>query len=126
MLAKIQSATVVGIEGRLVDVECDVSSGAPTFDTIGLPELAVREARVRVRSAIRHSELPFPKTRVIVNLAPADLRKEGTGYDLPVALGILTASGVLPLDALQGWLVIGELSLTGAIRPVSGVLPPRR
>ena len=122
MLAKVLSAALAGVDARPVEVECDVSGGFPSFDTVGLPELSVREARVRVRSAIRHAELPFPKTRVIVNLAPADLRKEGTCYDLPVALAVLAASGVLPHEALQDWVVIGELALTGSVRSVPGVL----
>ena len=99
-----------------------MTGGFPSFDTVGLAELTVREARVRVRSAIRHSALPFPKTRVVVNLAPADLRKDGTSFDLPVALAVLQADGAIPMDALDGWAVLGELSLTGAVRPVCGVL----
>jgi len=122
MLAKIFSASVIGVQARTVDVECDVSPGVPSFDTVGLPEMSVREARVRVRSAIRHSGLPFPFTRVTVNLAPADLRKEGTSFDLPVALAVLIAQGVLAQELLTGWMVIGELSLDGAVRPVCGTL----
>lgn len=122
MLARVFSAAVVGVDARVVEVECDVSSGHPSFDTVGLPELSVREARVRVRSAIRHADLPFPRTRVTMNLAPADLRKEGTCYDLPVALAVLVADRSLPADCMDGWVVVGELSLTGAIRPVCGVL----
>ena len=122
MLSKVLSAAIVGIDAQLVEVESDVTGGFPSFDTIGLAELTVREARVRVRSAIRHSDLPFPNTRVVVNLSPADLRKDGTSFDLAVALAVLMADGVLPVDALDGWLVIGELSLTGTVRPVAGVL----
>ncbi len=122
MLAKVVGAAVLGVDAQPVDVECDVTGGFPSFDTVGLAELTVREARVRVRSAIRHSSLNFPKTRVVVNLAPADLRKDGTSFDLPVALAVLQAAGEVPLDALQGWVVLGELSLTGAVRPVCGVL----
>lgn len=122
MLAKVVSAAVLGVDAQPVDVECDVTGGFPSFDTVGLAELTVREARVRVRSAIRHSALPFPKTRVVVNLAPADVRKEGTMFDLPVALAVLQADGAIPLDCLEGWVVLGELSLTGAVRPVCGVL----
>ena len=122
MLARVLSAALVGVDAVPIDVECDVTGGFPSFDTIGLAELTVREARVRVRSAIRHSNLPFPKTRVVVNLAPADLRKDGTSFDLAVALAVLMADGVLPVDAFDGWLVIGELSLTGSVRPVPGVL----
>ena len=122
MLAKVLSAAVVGVDAVPIDVECDVTGGFPSFDVVGLTELTVREARVRVRSAIRHSNLPFPKTRVVVNLSPADLRKDGTAFDLAVALAVLIADGVLPSDALDGWMVIGELSLTGSVRPVPGVL----
>ena len=122
MLARVLSAALVGVDAVPIDVECDVTGGFPSFDTIGLAELTVREARVRVRSAIRHSNLPFPKTRVVVNLAPADLRKDGTSFDLAVALAVLMADGVLPANALDGWSVVGELSLTGTVRPVPGVL----
>ena len=122
MLAKVLSAAVIGVDAQPVEVECDVTGGFPSFDTVGLAELTVREARVRVRSAIRHSSLPFPKTRVVVNLAPADLRKDGTSFDLPVAMAVLAADGAIPLQSLDGWVVLGELSLTGAVRPVCGVL----
>ncbi len=122
MLAKVASAALVGVDARPVEVEVKVQGAFPGFHTVGLPELSVREARVRVRSAIRHSGIRFPARQIIVNLAPADLRKEGTYYDLPVALGILACCEVLDQDALDGWVVIGELSLAGEIRPVRGVL----
>lgn len=122
MLARVCSAAVIGVDARQVDVECDVAGGMPAFDTVGLAELAVREARVRVRSAIRHAGLPFPEGRVTVNMAPADLRKDGTSFDLALALAILAADGRIAEGELRGWLVVGELSLTGAIRPVCGVL----
>lgn len=122
MLAKVLSAAVVGVDAQPVDVECDVTMGFPSFDTVGLAELTVREARVRVRSAIRHSSLRFPTARVVVNLAPADLRKDGTSFDLPVALAVLAADGTIPMQSLEGWVVLGELSLTGAVRPICGVL----
>lgn len=122
MLAKVSSAAVVGVQARHVDVECDVGGGLPSFDTVGLAELAVREARVRVRSAIRHTQLPFPDGRVTINMAPADLRKDGTSFDLAMALAILCGHGTIEPAALHGWLVVGELSLTGAVRPVCGVL----
>ena len=122
MTSMVRSAALVGVDAVPIDVEADVTGGFPSFDVVGLTELTVREARVRVRSAIRHSDLPFPKTRVVANLAPADLRKDGTAYDLAVALAVLKADGVLPVDALDGWLVVGELSLTGTVRPVPGVL----
>lgn len=122
MLARVASAALVGVDARLVDVELTVTGSFPSFDTVGLPEQSVREARVRVRSAIRQSELPFPKKRVIVNLAPADLRKDGTYFDLPVALALLVCADVLPAAALDGWIVVGELSLSGELRPVRGIL----
>jgi magnesium chelatase family protein len=122
MLAKVKSAALVGVDATPVDVEVTVTGSFPSFDTVGLPEQSVREARVRVRSAIRESRLPFPDRRVIVNLAPADLRKDGTYFDLPVALGILTCQGKIEAGALDGWAVLGELSLSGEIRPVRGVL----
>lgn len=122
MLAKVMGAALVGVDAEPVEVEVKVCGNFPAFDTVGLPEQSVREARVRVRSAIRESRLPFPDQHVIVNLAPADLRKDGTMYDLPVALGILACKGALPAAALDGWVVLGELSLSGEIRPVRGVL----
>ncbi len=122
MQSKIWSAALVGVDARLVEVECDVAFGVPAFDTVGLAELAVREARVRVRSALKQSGIMLPNKRVTVNLAPADLRKDGTSFDLPVALALLEADGKLPVGCLQGFLVVGELSLSGALRPVCGVL----
>lgn len=122
MLAKVTSAAVVGVDARPVEVEVKVQGAFPSFNTVGLPELSVREARVRVRSAIRQAGLHFPQRQVIVNLAPADLRKEGTFYDLPVALGILVCGEVISQQVLDGWVVLGELSLAGEIRPVRGVL----
>ncbi|MCO4761287.1 MAG: YifB family Mg chelatase-like AAA ATPase [Myxococcales bacterium] len=122
MLAKIESAAVVGVEGQRVDVEVQTSQGLPQMDIVGLPEMSVRESRVRVRSAIRHAGLRFPKARVIVNLAPADLRKEGTYLDLPIALGVLVCTEDVRADDLRGWLAVGELALSGQVRPVRGVL----
>ncbi len=122
MLAKVQSAAVIGVQARSVELECDVSGGLPCFDTVGLAELSVREARVRVRSAIRHAQLPFPDGRITINMAPADLRKDGTSFDLAMALAILAADGTLAQAEVQGWAAVGELSLTGALRPVHGVL----
>lgn len=123
MLAKVWSASVLGVDARLVEVEVSLVKGVPQIDVVGLPELAVRESRVRVRSAIRESGLKFPRQKVVVNLAPADLRKDGTFFDLPVALGVLEVASLLPPGALDGWLILGELSLSGAIRPVRGVMP---
>jgi magnesium chelatase family protein len=122
MLARIHSAAVVGVEAVPVDVEVDVSPGLPVCSIVGLPDAAVREARERVRSAIRNAGYEMPARRVTVNLAPADLRKVGPAYDLPIALGILTATQQLPPQALAGCVVIGELSLDGGVRSVAGVL----
>ncbi|OQX14525.1 MAG: ATP-dependent protease [Desulfobulbaceae bacterium A2] len=122
MLARVHSAALLGVEGLMVQVEVDLARGLPTFSTVGLAEGAVRESRDRVRSAIRNCGYRFPEGRITVNLAPADLRKEGTGYDLPMALGILAADEVLPLERLEGLTVLGELSLDGSLRPVHGAL----
>jgi magnesium chelatase family protein len=123
MLARVFSACLAGVEAALVRVEVDVSQGLPTFATVGLPDPAVRESRERVRTAIRNSGFAFPLERVTVNLAPADVRKEGVSFDLPIALGLLAATGAVKPERLAGLLVVGELALDGAIHPVRGVLP---
>lgn len=123
MLAKVLSAAVVGIDGYLVEVEVDISSGLPTFSTVGLPEGAVKESKERVKAAIRNSGYAFPSDRITVNLAPADIKKEGSAFDLPIALGILAATGVVTRHSHLDYLFLGELSLDGSIRPVKGVLP---
>ncbi len=122
MLAKVLTCAVTGVDGRLVQVEVDLAQGLPGFSTVGLPEGAVREAKDRVRAAIRNGGYEFPIRRITVNLAPASLKKEGAGYDLPMALGILAASGQLPCEDLEQTAIIGELSLDGMVRPVRGVL----
>ncbi len=122
MLAKVKSAAVVGLEGQLVDVEVDISSGLPTMTIVGLPDTAVNEARERVRAAIRNSGCIFPARRITVNLAPADLRKEGPAYDLPIAVGILLSSEQISADVSQT-LFLGELSLDGSLRHTHGILP---
>ncbi len=122
MLAKVFSCAVVGLEGAVVEVEVDISRGLPSFTIVGLPDTAVQESRERVRAAIKNSSLQFPGTRLTVNLAPADLRKEGPAYDLPIALGILLANEQLWAD-LSSSLFIGELSLDGSVRHTNGVLP---
>jgi magnesium chelatase family protein len=123
MLARMFSACLAGVEAALVRVEVDVSQGLPTFTTVGLPDPAVRESRERVRTAIRNSGFAFPLERVTVNLAPADVRKEGASFDLPIALGLLAATGAVKPDRLACLLVVGELALDGTIQPVRGVLP---
>ncbi|MGC9400767.1 MAG: YifB family Mg chelatase-like AAA ATPase [Anaerolineae bacterium] len=126
MLANVGSAAVLGLEALPVQVEVDVRRGgqAGVVTIVGLPNAAVRESSERVQAAIRNSGLTFPGTRrLTINLAPADLRKEGPAYDLPIAIGVLTASGQLPPDALDGAILMGELSLDGSLRHVRGVLP---
>jgi len=123
MLARVRSATVFGIEAADVFVEVDVAPGLPSFTTVGLPDSAVRESRDRVRAAIRNAGLIFPVDRITVNLAPAELRKEGTAFDLPMALGILSATGIVKPGLIEDTVAVGELSLDGQIRPVRGVLP---
>ena len=123
MLARVRSASLIGIEAATVLVEVDVTSGLPSFTTVGLPDSTVRESRDRVRAAIRNAGFEFPVDRITVNLAPADLRKEGTAYDLPIALGILAATGIVRSSLLERSVVVGELSLDGQIRPVRGALP---
>ena len=123
MLARVLSSAVIGIDAYLVEVEVDIAQGLPTFTTVGLPEAAVKESRERVKSAIHNSGYRFPADRITVNLAPANIKKEGTGFDLPMALGILAAIGILPEKAVSGYLFLGELSLDGRVKPVNGSLP---
>jgi magnesium chelatase family protein len=123
MVSKVFTSSLVGIDGVRVEVEVDISYGMPSFTMVGLPELVVKESRERVRAAIRNAGFEFPNDRITINLAPADLRKEGSSFDLPVALGILVAMGVLRQDALERHLVTGELSLDGRIKGTRGVLP---
>jgi magnesium chelatase family protein len=106
-----------------VEVEVDITSGLPTFTTVGLPEASVKESKERVKSAINNSGYRFPDDRITVNLAPADIKKEGTGFDLPIALGILAASGIIPSEIASQYPILGELSLDGRIKPVKGSLP---
>lgn len=123
MLALIKSACLFGLEAIEVDVEVDVSSGLPGMTIVGLPDKAVEEAKERVRAALHNSGFVLPAKRITVNLAPADIKKEGSGFDLPIALGIIIASGILPKDSLKNTWLIGELALTGDVRHVAGVLP---
>lgn len=123
MLARLRSAAVVGVSALPVWVEVDVSFGLPAFAIVGLPDSSVRESRDRVRSAIKNSGFQFPPHRITVNLAPAHMRKHGTAFDLPVALGVLAAAGTLECRDVEQLLVVGELSLEGAIQRVRGLLP---
>lgn len=122
MQATVLTATLCGVEAIPVEVQADVTSGLPSFIIVGLPDAAVQEARDRVRSAIRASGFDFPNARVVVNLAPAPLRKHGTGFDLPIALAILTATRQIHATTTTGATAVGELALDGSVRPVSGML----
>jgi magnesium chelatase family protein len=123
MLATLLSAAVLGIDACVVHVEVDVSSGLPGLTMVGLPDPSVRESRDRVRTAIRNSGYELPMQRITINLAPADLRKVGSSFDLPIAIGVLAADGVLPRRIIDDVLILGELSLDGGIQPTRGVLP---
>jgi magnesium chelatase family protein len=123
MLAKVLSSAVMGIDAYVVEVEVDISQGLPSFSTVGLPEGAVRESKERVKAAVKNAGYHFPADRITVNLAPADVKKEGSGFDLPMAVGILAATGIVPKDSCGDHLILGELSLDGLIRPIKGALP---
>ncbi|OIO53060.1 hypothetical protein AUJ78_00545 [Candidatus Peregrinibacteria bacterium CG1_02_41_10] len=123
MLSKILSATTAGLSGTLVEVEVDLARGLPSFTIVGLGDTAVQESKERVRSAIKNSGVEFPPHRITINLAPADIKKIGPSFDLPIALGILNSLGLVDQTKLQSSLVIGELALDGKLRPVDGVLP---
>jgi len=122
MLAKVFSASVLGIDGYLIEIEVDVSKGLPQISVVGLPDTAVKESKDRVRSAIKNSGFPFPVKKLTINLAPADTKKEGSAYDLPIALGILAAVRKIEQGALDRFMILGELSLDGTIKPVKGMV----
>ncbi|CAH2032272.1 YifB family Mg chelatase-like AAA ATPase [Trichlorobacter ammonificans] len=123
MLAKVLSAAVVGIDAVLVDVEVDIAQGLPQFATVGLPDGAVKESKDRVKAALKNSGYDFPARRITANLAPADLKKEGAAFDLPMSIGILAATGVIKGERLNRYILLGELSLDGSLKPVRGALP---
>ena len=123
MVARIATVAFQGIEVRAVDVQVQMAAGLPTFALVGLPDKAVAESRERVRAALSAMGLALPPKRITINLSPADLQKEGSHFDLPIALGLLVAMGVLPADAMAGYVALGELALDGALAPVAGVLP---
>ena len=123
MLARVFSCAIIGLDGVVVEVEVDLGRGLPGITIVGLPDAAVQESRERVQSAIKNSGLPFPRKRIVVNMAPASVRKEGPAYDLPIALGILAMNGLIPPETIQDAIVIGELSLDGSVRHVRGILP---
>jgi magnesium chelatase family protein len=123
MVQRVATVAFEGVEARPIDVQVQVAPGLPAFNIVGLPDKAVSEARERVRAALIASGLALPARRITINLAPADLPKEGSHYDLPIALGLMAAIGAIPSDATQGFMVVGELGLDGSLAPVSGVLP---
>ena len=123
MLAKVYSSALLGVDAYPVEVEVDISPGLPNFNIVGLPDPAIKEARERVTSAIKNSNFPFPPHRITVNLAPADVKKEGSSFDLPIAVGILKATGIVKKNNLSSYLILGELSLDGIVRRINGALP---
>ena len=123
MLARINTIAFNGLEILDVDLQVQISSGLPAFTIVGLPDKAVGESRERVRAALQSMGLSLPAKRITINLAPADLLKEGSHFDLPVALGLLAGMGLIPQEELAGYVTLGELGLDGTILPVNGVLP---
>jgi magnesium chelatase family protein len=123
MAVKILSATCNGIDGIIISVEIDISRGLPAFNIVGLADISVKESKERVRAAINNSEVEFPVSRITVNLAPADIKKEGSYFDLPIAIGILASTGVVRNDLIGEYVIVGELSLSGEIARVKGILP---
>lgn len=123
MLAKVNSVTTWGIEGIPVEVEIDIGRGIPGISVVGLPDQAVKESKDRIKPAIKNSGYEFPSSKIVVNLAPADLKKEGSYFDLPIAVGILAAEGKIPLSNLENFSIAGELALDGSLRPLKGALP---
>jgi magnesium chelatase family protein len=123
MLSKIYSATCLGIDAHFVEIEVDVANGLPQVTIVGLPDQAVKESKERVKSALKNSGFPTPPKKITINLAPADIKKEGPAYDLPIALGILAASGFLKPSGLTRHLFLGELALDGSLREIKGALP---
>ena len=123
MLSKVLSSAVLGVDSYMVEVEVDLALGLPSFSTVGLPDAAVKESRDRVKAAIKNSGFDFPPRRITVNLAPADIKKEGAAFDLPMAIGVLAAQSLVKPDRLSQVLVLGELALDGMVRPIRGALP---
>jgi magnesium chelatase family protein len=123
MLATVRSGALMGVDAVVVDVEVDMAMGLPFFALVGLPDSAVKESKVRVASAIKNCGFDLPSKKVTVNLAPADIRKDGTGFDLPIALGVLAAAGIVEPAALERHLFAGEIALDGCIKPIRGALP---
>jgi magnesium chelatase family protein len=123
MIARVYTCAVIGLDGVVVEVEVDSTQGFPGMTIVGLPDAAVQESRERVQAAVRNAGVPYPRKRLVVNLVPAAVRKEGPAYDLPIALGVMIYTGMLPADVAEGMMLIGELSLDGSVRHARGVLP---
>ncbi|PJC48908.1 MAG: hypothetical protein CO035_00980, partial [Candidatus Omnitrophica bacterium CG_4_9_14_0_2_um_filter_42_8] len=123
MLAKIFSAATIGIEAKLIEIEVDITRGLPNVVIVGLPDTAIRESRDRVKAAIKNSQFEYPSEKIIINLAPCNIKKEGPSFDLPIAIGILAASGQINFENLKDFVFMGELALNGKIRPIKGALP---
>lgn len=123
MLSKINTMALHGLDGYLVEVQTDMSSGLPYWEIVGLPDVSIKEAKERVRTAIKNSEMEFPSKRFVINLAPANTKKEGAHFDLPIAIGILSATEVIEKNNLEKTIFIGELSLDGKINKINGILP---
>lgn len=122
MVSNIKSISLNGLEGSLIEVQTDISGGLPKIEIVGLPDMSVKESKERIRAAIKNSKIEFPSKKIIVNLAPANTRKEGTIYDLSIGIGILTALGKINKKELESTIIIGELSLDGKVNPINGVL----
>jgi len=123
MLSKILSATLIGIDAHIVEVEVDITSkGLPHFSTVGLPDAAVKESKDRVRTALKNTGFNFPLKQITVNLAPADIKKEGSAFDLPIAIGITVSEEILDPESIKGYMISGELSLDGKIKSIKGAL----
>ena len=122
MLAKVLSSALLGIDAILIDVEVDIAQGLPQLATVGLPDGAVKESKDRVKAALKNSGYEFPNRKITVNLAPADVKKEGASFDLPISIGILAATGVIRRDKLARYILLVELSLDGGVKPVRGCL----
>ena len=123
MLSIIKSMALNGIDGYLIEVQVDITSGLPSFEIVGLPSTSIKEAKERIKSAIKNSQINFPSKKILVNLAPADIKKEGTIYDLPMAIGILIAIQKISRNKIKDTIIVGELSLDGKINAINGVLP---
>ena len=123
MLSIVKSMGLHGLDGYLIEVQVDVSSGLPSWEVVGLPDVSVKEAKERVKTAIKNSEIEFPSRRILVNLAPANTKKEGSLFDLPIAVGILIATEIIENNNISNYIFIGELSLNGKFNKVKGILP---